>query len=40
LSEERGDTDGDAQSPEHEGVRVRVSHGEEKGAQPDWAELA
>jgi hypothetical protein len=37
-SKELGDADGDAQSPERE--RVRVRHGERKGAQPEWAELA
>jgi hypothetical protein len=39
-SKERGDADGDAQSPESEWVMVRVSHGGEKWAQLDWAELA
>jgi hypothetical protein len=38
-SEECGDADGDAQSLESEGVRVRVSRGGEKWAHPDWAEL-
>jgi hypothetical protein len=33
--EERGDADGDAQLPERDGIRVRVSRGEAKGAQPD-----
>jgi hypothetical protein len=41
-SEELGNADGDAQSPEHE--RVRVRHGEEKGGLsltgPSWLDQA